>query len=72
MKLGYKQELLIKLGKEKGYVNIKDITLLWSKKETAIERINTMVLVGYFQQPIDTGTGEGFVWKFNKRWMMDK
>lgn len=63
MTLGYLQQQIVDLGKEKGFVTSEDIKMFYQIKNISRE-MNKLVVLGYFNPPEDCIT---FIrWKFKK------
>ncbi len=51
MKLGYLQQQIVKIGREKGYVTSVDIQMLYPRNINI--EMNKLVTLGYFKKPED-------------------
>jgi len=61
MKLGYLQQQIINIGKEKGYVLSEDVKMFYQPQMIPRE-MNKLVALGFFEKPEDCVT---FIkWKF--------
>jgi hypothetical protein len=61
--MGYLQDEIIKIGKEKGFVTSLDVARFYQQSKIEVE-MNKLVALGYFEQPEDCIT---FIkWKFIK------
>lgn len=65
MILGHKQKAIIELGKKKDFITSDDARRFWSKPLEMRERMNTLVILGYFKKPKDKGNK--MVWDFNDK-----
>jgi hypothetical protein len=60
---GYIQNELIRIGKEKGFVEIDDLKRFYTKNIQ--QEMNKLVIKGYFEQPIDNGVK--IIWKISMK-----
>ena len=59
---GYIQEEILRIGKEKGFVEVEDLKRFYAKN---IElEMNKLVIRGNFEKPIDNGVK--LIWKFKE------
>lgn len=64
MKLGYLQNAVIEIGKNKGFVTSGDLTRLYSNGEVKRE-INKLVILGFFTQTKDKNGN--IIWEYIKK-----
>ena len=64
MLLGYKQDAVIRIGMKQGYITSLEAIKIWSNLIILKERMNGLVLQGYFESPKDDG--KKIVWKYIK------
>ena len=63
MKLGYLQQQIINIGKERGFVTSDDIKMFYQQQNISRE-MSKLVILGYFEKPEDCIT---FIkWKFKE------
>jgi len=59
---GVLQKKVIEIGKEKGFITIDDLKLIYAKNIKL--EMNKLVIRGFFENPIDDGLK--ILWKFKK------
>ena len=61
--MGYIQEQIINIGKEKGFVTTSDVAKFYQQSKIIVE-MNKLIALGYFEKAEDCTTF--IMWKFKK------